>query len=186
MDIFDTPKPKRQKKPFSLAALAKRPPQDSALVKQIKGALEPETVKALEAHYNALEAPIRKETYWERVGRVAGWRELPEAIAARDQFGEQEARPKMDRHKARWRRFTGDLVGLVGYLASWQHEHKGGYRGWFPVPGEREWDEAALWLAGGLGVYLYRVDLRDRGHVVADGGLCVEVQGDDASCLMDP
>ena len=185
MDIFDAPKPKRTKKPFSLAALAKRPPQDTALVKQIKSALDKATVAALEAHYMALENPIHKATYWERVGRVAGWLELPEALYTRDQFGDQPERDKADRHKVRWRQFTGDLVRFVGALVQWQREVKGSYRGWFPVPGEREWDECTLWIAATYGVYLYPVDRMQHEAVVADGGLCVSRDDGDASCIFD-
>jgi hypothetical protein len=183
VDIFQAPPPKRQRAPFSLATIAKRPLQDSAQVKRIKGALDPEVAKGLTSAYSRLENPIYVDTYWERVARVLGWLELPEAIAARDQFGDQEERPKAERHKVRWRLFTRDHARLIGALAQWQDEHKGGYRGWLPVPGEREWAEAVQDIAGATGIYLYIGDKRQHGHEVATSGLCVMVQGDDASCI---
>jgi len=183
VDIFQAPPQKRQRKPFSLAQIAKRPLQDSAQVKRIKGALAPEVVKSLEWHYNGLENPIYVDTYWERVARVIGWLELPEAIAARDQFGDQDDRPKAERHKVRWRLFTRDHATLIRCLILWQNMNKAGERGWFPVPGEREWSEAVQDIAGTTGIYLYIGDKRKRGHEVATSGLCIVVQGDDVCCI---
>ena len=141
---------------FDLREYSAIPPTEAAIVAQVKAALGPEEAARLEALHSGLERPVAPRTYWERVGKVAGWlQEHRDALAS--QFGEQEDRRVTERHGARLRMSYGEPWMLVMQIARWSHDVKGYWSGWVPVPGEPEWLVFVDWVASMHGVYLWPV-----------------------------
>ena len=156
---------------WTLGDLAKAPSKERALIARVKDALDAEDVKQLVALYASIPEPIQPHTFWGRVGQVAAWLQTPEVQATRGQFGEQLNRIESKRHTAKWDR-VARLPELIGQLCV----YNGQWRGWFPVPSEKEFHEALSWLAMKTGAYLYvPEETRPRDTRAGTSGL--EMQG---------
>jgi len=124
------------------------PDKPTLRVQRIRNSM---TADARDAVQKALGKPGAK-TYgavgWERAGKLYGW--WLGSAQYRDQFGDQEDRPEAMRHVVRWNGLLGTFPGLVGLCVRVVEP----WGGWFPIPGEPEWDgfcdtvarEYGLWL----------------------------------------
>ena len=141
---------------WTLADLAKAPSKERALIARVKDALPLADVEGVYGIYMGLDNPIQEHTFWGRVGQVAAWLQDSKTLATRDQFGEQESREPSKRHCVRWG-IVSRLPTVVGLLVT----YNGQGRGWFPVPGEREWQGFLESVAMDTGVYLYTVEIEE-------------------------
>ena len=138
---------------WTLADLAKAPSRERALIARVKDALPLADVDAVSLIYHELDNPIQEHTFWGRVGQVAAWLLEPETLDTRWQFGLQEARDASKRHGYRWGA-VARLPGLIRRLVT----YNGLGRGWFPVPGDREWRWFLEQVVMEEGIYLFRVE----------------------------
>lgn len=138
---------------WTLADLAKAPSKERALIARVKDAIPLADVDTISLIYRGLDNPIQEHTFWGRVGQVAAWLMEPETLATRWQFGLQEARDASKRHGCRWGA-VASLPRLIRRLVT----YNGLGRGWFPVPGERDWQGFLEQIAMEEGVYLFKVE----------------------------
>lgn len=128
-------------------------PTHDAKIQRIRGKMSPEAVGAVEAALKARGVDCFPGTSWDRAGKLYGWWSGPEAAATRDQFGDQLDRPAPMRHIQRYRMVAGDFGRLVASIIQWSHS-RGGWRGWFPVPGGEEWESFCDWTSSEHGACL--------------------------------
>lgn len=128
-------------------------PAHDAKIQRIRGKMSQEAVEAVEAALKARGVDCFPGTSWERAGKMYAWWSGQGATDARDQFGFQLDRPAFLRHATRFSQVAGTFGRLVGTVIQWSWS-RGGWKGWFPVPGGEEWESLCDWASSEHGACL--------------------------------
>ena len=128
-------------------------PTHDAKVQRIRGKMSKEAVEAVESALRMRGVDCFSGTAWDRTGKLYGWWKGKQAQEARIQFGEHLDRPEPMRHVVRWSHVAGTFERLVSSVVAWS-QSRGGWRGWFPVPGSEEWEAFCDWCSSEHGVCL--------------------------------
>lgn len=132
-------------------------PTHDAKVQRIRGKMSPEAVEAVETALRARGVDCFSGTAWDRAGKLYGWWSGDQFGSIQIQFGYQLDRPESLRHITRVQRVAGTFSRLVGSVIQWSHS-RGGWRGWFPVPGGEEWESFCDWCSAEHGACLRIVE----------------------------
>jgi hypothetical protein len=116
-----------------------------------------EAVEAVETALKARGVDCFSGTAWDRAGKLYGWWNGDQFGSVQIQFGYQLDRPEALRHVNRVQRIAGTFSRLVGSIIQWSHS-RGGWRGWFPVPGGEEWESFCDWASAEHGACLRIVE----------------------------
>ena len=128
-------------------------PAHDAKVQRIRGKMSKEAVEAVETALRVRGVDCFSGTAWDRAGKLYAWWSGKQAQEARIQFGEHLDRPEHMRHVVRWGHVAGTFERLVASVVAWS-QSRGGWRGWFPVPGSEEWEAFCDWCSAEHGVCL--------------------------------
>lgn len=131
-------------------------PTHDAKVQRIRGKMSVEAVEAVETALKARGVDCFSGTAWDRAGKLYGWWKGHYA-QVRDQFGDQGGRPATLQHATRAGMVAGTFSRLVGSIIQWS-QSRGGWRGWFPVPGGEEWESFCDWASAEHGACLRIVE----------------------------
>lgn len=126
-------------------------PAHDAKVQRIRGKMPKEAVAAVEQALRMRGVDCFSGTAWDRAGKLYAW--WKGCRDTRDQFGEHLDRPEHMRHCVRWDSVAGTFGALVGAVVQWG-QSRGGWRGWFPVPGTEEWEAFCDWCSAERGACL--------------------------------
>lgn len=128
-------------------------PTHDAKIQRIRGKMSPEAVEVVETALKGKGIDCFPGTSWDRAGKLYGWWKGEKFAEIQIQFGFQLDRPVSLRHAVRVEQVAGTFSRLVGSIIQWSWS-RGGWKGWFPVPGGEEWESFCDWCSAEHGACL--------------------------------